>query len=88
MKPSNTPDQINSNIKVSCAFLSHPPTVIAPLFILGQPHGNPQADTGGAARDQHHFLPGTRHGSAQTDTGRQAAQQDEWRFELKANIRG
>lgn len=39
------------------------PTVEALLWILGQHHGHPQADPGGAARDQHHFLPGTRHGN-------------------------
>lgn len=33
------------------------------LWILGQHHGHPQADPGGTARDQHHFLPGTRHGN-------------------------
>lgn len=39
------------------------PTVEALLWVLGQHHGHPQADPGGTARDQHHFLPGTRHGN-------------------------
>lgn len=39
------------------------PTVVAPLFVLGQHHGHPQADTGRATGDQHHFLSGTRHGA-------------------------
>jgi len=38
------------------------PTVVTLLLIISQHHGHPQADTGGAAGDQHHFLPGSRHG--------------------------
>lgn len=41
--------------------VSKAPTVKALLRILGQHHGHPQADPGGTACDQHHFLPWTRH---------------------------
>lgn len=44
-----------------CLTRTHALTVVALALVPGQHDGHPQADSGRAAGDQHHFLPGTSH---------------------------
>lgn len=52
---------LNYTFPLSHTYIHSGPTVIALLCVIGQHHSHPQANTRGAASDQHHFLSGTRH---------------------------